>query len=232
MFCECRDILVCCDRTVMLDVEHLVIPDGRITAVVGLNGAGKTTLLEVIALLRQPDSGEMRLWGRIATVADRLLRDQVVMVMHPGYLFGDSVWHNLLYGLKARGVRGRQADRRAYEALRAVGMETFARRSAAHLSAGERQRVNLARAIAIQPRAILLDEPTANVDSRTVEVICDLLRWLRCEQGTTIVHTSPADSELMGITDKVIELSRGQVAHSDEAPASPAAASPLEMKRV
>jgi len=210
MFCECRDIRVRYGRSVVLDIDRLEIPDGRITGVVGLNGAGKTTLLEVISLLRRPTWGELRLWGRPADGHAAGLRGDVVLVMHPGYLFRGGVWGNVLYGLKARGIRGAAAEARATEALRHVGMAGFARRDAAHLSAGERQRVNLARAIAIAPRAILLDEPTANVDCQTVEVIRRLLRELRDERGMTIVHTSPAGSALAEITDHFIELRNGR----------------------
>jgi ABC-type Mn2+/Zn2+ transport system ATPase subunit len=92
-----------------------------------------------------------------------------------------------------------------------VALSEFARHDAASLSAGQRQRVNLARAIAIGPRAILLDEPAANVDSQTVEIICNLLCQLRDAQGMTIVHTCPANSQLHEISDQFIELTNGQV---------------------
>ncbi|KPJ72585.1 MAG: hypothetical protein AMS14_07495 [Planctomycetes bacterium DG_20] len=211
MFCECEDILVRFGRAVALNVPHLAIPAGRITAVVGPNGAGKTTLLEVMALLRRPHRGRVKLWGRLARPGERALRRRAVMVMHPGYLFRGSVWSNVTYGLRARGVGRREAAARAADALREVGLPDLAHRKAAELSSGERQRVNLARAIAIAPEAILLDEPTANVDSRTVADICALLRRLRDEHGTTIVYASPAENGIEVITDRLIELAGGRV---------------------
>lgn len=214
MFCECRDILVRFGRSVALDVERLAIDAGRITAVVGANGAGKTTLLEVIALLRRPSRGRVRLWGRPARYAGRQVRRKVVMVMHPGYLFRGDVLGNVTYGLRARGLR-RGAAGRAVEALEQVGLSHFGHRRASGLSAGERQRVNLARAIAIAPEAILLDEPTANVDARSVEVIRDLLRRLRDERRTTILYASPAENSLHTITDRVVELAAGRVRHDE-----------------
>lgn len=218
MFCECCDIIVRYGRAVVLDVKRLVVPAGRITAVIGPNGAGKTTLLEVMSLLRRPARGRVSLWGQPARDAGRRLRREVVMVMHPGYMFRGSVWDNVTYGLKARGIRRKAADIRAGEALNMVGLFEFARRDVVGLSAGERQRVNFARAIAIQPRAILLDEPTANVDSQTVEVIGNLLRRLRREHGTTIVHTSPGPSRLRDVTDQVVELAAGRVRANDQPP--------------
>ena len=211
MFCECRDILVRRGGRVVLDVERLDIPAGRITAVVGPNGAGKTTLLEVVALLRRPTRGSLTLWGRSARPGDRRVQRRVVMVMHPGYVFRGGVLGNVMYGLRARAVPRGPARARAVEALEMVGLGGFGGRDAATLSAGERQRLNLARAIAVGAEAILLDEPTANVDSDTVGVIRDLLRRLRDERSATIVHTSPSESPIRCITDRVVELAGGRV---------------------
>jgi tungstate transport system ATP-binding protein len=220
MFCECENLQVRYGRACVLDVDHLALPAGRITAFVGPNGAGKTTLLEVIALLRRPSGGRVRLWGQTATAGDRRLQRRVVMVMHPGYLFRGSVWHNVLYGLRARGVRGEAARSRARRALEDVGLAGFARRDAAGLSAGERQRLNLARALAVEPEAILLDEPTANVDAHTVEVIRQLLRRLRDERRTTVVHACPVGQRLMDVTDHVVRLAGGRV-QTDPQPQTP-----------
>ena len=211
MFCQCRDILVRFGRTVALDVADLSVPAGKITAVLGANGAGKTTLLEVLALLRRPSRGEIRLWARPARYGDRELRRKVVLVSHPGYLFRGSVLSNVAYGLRARGVGRKIAAAAATQALEKVGLAALAARRAAHLSAGQRQRVNLARAIAIAPAAILLDEPTANVDAPSVTVIQALLRGLRDEQGTTVIYASPAENGLDGMTDHVIQLADGRV---------------------
>ncbi|MCK5557587.1 MAG: ATP-binding cassette domain-containing protein, partial [Candidatus Hydrogenedentes bacterium] len=125
MFCECRDILVRYDKAAVLDVKRLDIPSGKISAIVGANGAGKTTLLEVMALLRRPVRGSIRLWGREGRTGNRELQSKVVMVMHPGYMFRGTVWDNVMYGLKARGVTRKEALNRVEEALKLVGMENF-----------------------------------------------------------------------------------------------------------
>jgi len=211
VFCECRDILVRRGRRVVLEAGELVIPAGRITSVVGPNGAGKTTLLEVIALLRRVARGSVRLWGRPARPGDRQLQHRMVMVMHPGCMFRGTVWDNMMYGLKARGIARLEARGRAREALARVGLPHLAGRDAQALSSGERQRLNLARAIALRPAAMLLDEPTANVDGQTVAVIRELLAALRDGQGTTIVHTTPSGNGLGEISDGVVELDGGKV---------------------
>ena len=211
MFCECRDILVRYDKAAVLDVKRLDIPSGKISAIVGANGAGKTTLLEVMGLLRRPVRGSIKLWGSPGQTGNRKLQSKVVMVMHPGYMFRGTVWDNVMYGLKARGVTRKEARNRVEEALKLVGMENFSHRSASELSAGERQRINLARAVVLRPKAMLFDEPTANVDSQTVAVIRSLFKRLRDEMGVTLVHTSPADSQLEDISDLTCELTNGNV---------------------
>jgi tungstate transport system ATP-binding protein len=211
MFCECHGLTKRFGRRTVLDLEHLAIPEGQTTAVAGPNGSGKTTLLEIVALLSRPDEGELRLWGSPARFGDLALRRSVVMVMHPGYVFRGSVMRNVLFGLRALGVPRAEARRRADEALGLVGLSVAADRGAKALSAGERQRMNLARAIALRPRARLLDEPTANVDSECIHVVRDVLLRLREQDGTTIVHTSPAGNDLAEITQQTIELRDGRI---------------------
>ena len=206
MFCECSNIIVRYGGSVALEVESLAIEAGRITAVVGANGTGKTTLLEVMALLRRPDSGTLRLWGSRVAAMDRHVQRRIVMVMHPGYLFRGTVWSNVMYALKARGVGRRHAGVKAGEALAMVGISRLAKRGVGGLSAGERQRLNLARMIALDPRAVLLDEPAANVDSETVVAIRRLICRLRDERGTSVVYTAPADIQFHDVTDQVITL--------------------------
>ncbi len=211
MFCECTDIRHSYGRRVVLDVAYLAIPAGRITSVIGPNGAGKTTLLEILSLLKRPQSGELRLWGKPAAQPDLGLRRSVVMVMQPGFLFRGTVRSNVLYGLRARGVSRKAAGGLAEESLEMVGLSKFADSDVAELSAGERQRVNIARAIALRPRALLLDEPTANTDTECDAVIGRAMRWLQEQAGTTVVHASPSQNGLMSITENVIELDAGRI---------------------
>ena len=209
-FCELRNVRKRYNGRTVLDVDSLTIDAGRITAVTGANGSGKTTLLETIALLNRPDEGTVHLWRNAADVGDYRLRRTVVMVMHPGLMFRGTVWSNTLYGLRATGVSGAEARRRAERALDAVGMTEFARRDPTNLSAGERQRVNLARAIALHPKALLLDEPTANVDDECVEVIRRVMVDLCHRDGVTVVHASPVHNALADVSSAVIHLDHGR----------------------
>ncbi len=215
MFFECRDILVRRSRETVLDIDHLSAATGEITAIVGPNGAGKTTLLEVLALLRRPNKGQLSLWGQPATGKNssnyKKLRSDVVLVSHPGYLFRRTVWDNVTFGLRARRISRAQIQSRAAEALDMVGLTELARRDVSKLSAGQRQRVNLARALAIAPKAMLLDEPTANVDAEMISLIADILTTSRDQRGTTIIHTSPTNGALDIPTNKIIHLAAGKV---------------------
>ena len=215
MFFECKGLQHRYGRRTTLDIESLALHAGKITAVIGPNGAGKTTLLEIIALLRHPYKGQLRHWGQPSASKDRDLRRSIVMSMHPGYLFHGTVWRNVLWGLRARGVPRRISRRQAAHALEMLELTDLARQDVTKLSAGQRQRVNIARAVALHPRAMLLDEPTANTDARSTECIQHVLQWLRGQAGTTIVHTSPWGNCLEAITDHVIELVDGRVVAED-----------------
>lgn len=211
MFCELQGVEKRYDGRAVLEVPELRLEAGAITAVIGPNGSGKTTLLEILALLTAPDQGRVRLWGRAATPADRHLRESVVLAMHPGFLFRGTVGRNVLYGLRARGVGRREARRRGAEALETVGLAGLARRGVEGLSAGERQRVNLARAMALRPKALLLDEPTANVDAACMALVRRVMGELRDSAGVTLVHSSPAPNGLEAISDRTVALEAGRV---------------------
>lgn len=210
-FCEFRGVRKNYGHQCVLDVEHLDIEAGRITSLVGANGSGKTTLLELAALLSRPCEGTVRIWGQEAKPKDYHLRQTIVMVMHPGLLFRGTVWSNIMYGLRATGTNRAESRQRAAQALQTVGMAEFADRDPSSLSAGERQRVNLARAVALEPRALLLDEPTANVDAECVRFISRLLPELRDRDETTIIHTSPTLNGLEGISDRQIRLENSRI---------------------
>jgi len=181
---------------------------GEIVAVRGANGSGKSTLLEVLALLRRPSAGEVRLLGATATPDDRARRRGVTLVMQPSLLLRGGVLTNVAYGLRARGVRRAEAGRRALEALGRVGAPHLADRAASELSAGERQRVGLARALVLETPVLLLDEPTANLDDAGTDRLLALLAALPERGGTAVVVSTPGDPALLALADRVISLDR------------------------
>ena len=150
---------------VVLDLDHFAVPAGALLAVVGHNGSGKSTLLRLLALLETPTQGEVLLDGapvpRRATAAQRR---RVTLVEQRPILFRGTVLDNLGYGLRARGMRRTAVNRMVGEAAERLGLAPLLGRRRHELSDGEVQRVAVARALAVQPDLLLLDEPASSAD--------------------------------------------------------------------
>jgi len=166
----------------VLSIGSLVLQPGRIVHLSGRNGAGKTTLLKILAGLEPPDCCEVMLDHRPLSwqaARQRLRREVVYLHQHP-YMFDDTVENNLGYGLRVTGVPRAQRRHAVAGMLENLGLGYAARRNARTLSGGEQQRLALARASLLRPRVLLLDEPTANMDSdfreRTWTLLHDMLR--------------------------------------------------------
>jgi tungstate transport system ATP-binding protein len=201
---------------VALDVEELTISPGRVHILMGPNGSGKSTLLSVLAFLMKPDAGQVIFAGdpvRWKRAELKRLRQSVTLLHQSPYLFAGTVFSNLAFGLKIRGAKGEALRRSAEDALMLVGLAGFEGRQVRTLSGGEARRVALARALALQPAVLLLDEPLANVDKDSAEVI-ELLIASLARQGTTIVmstHELPQGDRLPG---ELICLADGKVVDS------------------
>lgn len=185
-----------------LRIDHLALEPGRIYILSGPNGAGKSTLLNTLALLHRPRRGTIRYadeelnWSGAQL---RRLRRRVTLVHQNPYLFSGSIQHNLAMGLSLRGIHGYEQRRRIEQSLAAVGLSDFAKRKARELSGGETRRVALARALALHPDMLLLDEPTANLDSTTIATFEQVIQSLPA-QGITVVMAShdPGQPRRMG----------------------------------
>jgi tungstate transport system ATP-binding protein len=201
------------DRTV-LDISELRLLEKQTCALVGPNGSGKTTLLKLLALIERPSAGEIildskRAWNGSAN--HTLLSRRVTLVGHPPFLFNRSVGYNIAYGMKLRGVPRRQVKEKTQAALEIVGMEDFRKRDARKLSSGEQQRVALARALALEPEILLLDEPTASVDSKHAEKIERLIKRLASEHRMTIVFSTHNYHQAASLAERIISLYDGRV---------------------
>jgi tungstate transport system ATP-binding protein len=169
----------------VLNIDRLAIQEGEILALVGPSGAGKSTLLRLLNFLESPTTGTIRYAGQaINSTAPLYVRRQVTTVFQRSILQRGSVRTNAAYGLR---LRGQSADGRVDSMLEEVGLAGLARLNAQTLSGGEMQRVALARALVVEPRVLLLDEPTANLDPYNVSLIESLIRAHNQSRGTTIV---------------------------------------------
>jgi putative ABC transport system ATP-binding protein len=195
----------------------LCIPAGEFVAILGANGSGKSTLLNLIAGLDSPTTGRVVVHGRdLAFLGDEarsdLRRREIGFVFQSFNLFPTfTAEQNVAWPLELLGIGCREARRRAGDALAHVGLPpASARRRPAQLSGGEQQRVAIARALITEPKLLLADEPTGNLDSQTGRVILDLLRHLNAGRHLTVVlvtHSALAAS----YAQRTIELRDGEV---------------------
>jgi tungstate transport system ATP-binding protein len=200
---------------VTLALEDLAIGRGEVLALVGPSGAGKSTLLRLLNFLEEPSAGTVGFEG-IAYGAGRhaplSVRRQVTTVFQRPMLLQRTVEANVAYGLRLRGeIPKAEQARRVAEALDAVGLRDLASAQARTLSGGEAQRVALARAMVIEPHALLLDEPTANLDPYNVGLIEQIVRRRHAEQGTTIVLVTHNLFQAQRLATRVALLLEGRV---------------------
>jgi ABC-type lipoprotein export system ATPase subunit len=178
---------------VALERLDAVFRPGMLTAVTGPSGSGKSTLLALLAGLDTPDEGEVVVGDVVLSGLDRdaraaFRRESIGVVGQvPGLSSALTARENVELSLALRGVDGVELHERTIDALAIVGLADHAERAVARLSAGERERVALARAIAAGPSLLIADEPTARLDSVTTLAIGGLLADLAREHGTTVV---------------------------------------------
>ncbi|MBM3210905.1 ATP-binding cassette domain-containing protein [Candidatus Poribacteria bacterium] len=199
-------------KNLVLDIPELDFDAGMIYALVGPNGSGKTTLLKVLNLLLEPTSGEIYFDNRAISKSslDALeARRQMTLVMQNPILFRTSVYKNVSYGLNLRGHKKGEMDKMVSEILEMVGLSGFENRKYSELSAGEAQRVALARGLVLNPRVLFLDEPTANVDRRNAHIFEILIKKVNVERGTTIIFTTHDLSQAYRLGHKIISLLDG-----------------------
>lgn len=200
---------------VVLDIDELSLPEGRLAAVVGPNGAGKSMLLKTLAFLERPDRGEISFRGMKAEPKDAFsLRRMVTMVDQSPLLFHGNVFRNVAYGLKVRNVPRDTWETRVREALSLMDLVGFENRSVKGLSGGEIQRVAIARALVFRPDVVLLDEPAAGVDAARVEMLETLIREINARTGTNIIFSTHNLAQAYRLTNHVIHMSAGKTATS------------------
>jgi putative ABC transport system ATP-binding protein len=190
---------------------------GEFVVVAGPSGSGKTSLLNLLGCLDEPDEGQVVFAGAdLASLSPaektQLRRRQLGFVFQSFNLLPVlSAFENVEYPLWIDGIPRADRKRRAEEALAAVGLADRMRHRPDQLSGGERQRVSLARALVHEPLAILADEPTANLDSRTAATIVDLLARMNAERGTTFLFATH-DPAIVARAPRSIRLVDGMVA--------------------
>jgi tungstate transport system ATP-binding protein len=200
----------------VLDIPSFRIEDCELVSLIGPNGSGKTTLLLSILGLMPRAAGRVRWRGaEIASAAEALaLRRRVALVQQDPLLFDTTVFDNVAAGLRMRGVGRAETRSTVTDCLDRFGLTGLADRAARKLSGGEARRVSLARAVAVRPDVLLLDEPFANLDAPTrQEVTADLERTIR-GSGMAAILVTHDRSEALRLSDRMVVLHAGRIVQS------------------
>jgi len=201
-------------RTV-LDIKSLNFQKRKIYAIIGPNGSGKTTLLNILNLLEKPDEGQISFYNREITNKSNSnileSRRRMTLVNQDPFLFHSTVYDNIAYGLKIRSIPSEVQKSRIRNALNIVGLSSYKDRRANQLSGGEAQRVVIARALVIEPEVLFLDEPTANIDQKHVDVVERMIKKINKEIKTTVIFTTHDLYQAYRLADEVISLLDGKI---------------------
>jgi sulfate/thiosulfate transport system ATP-binding protein len=194
-----------------LDDVSLDVDGGSLTALLGPSGSGKSTLLRIIAGLEQPDAGEILLEGEDATSSPPQKRGVGFVFQHYAAFKHMTVRDNIAFGLKIRKRPAAETKQRVEELIELVQLQGFSHRYPAQLSGGQRQRMALARALAPDPKVLLLDEPFGALDARVRAELRIWLRRLHEETHTTTVFVTHDQEEAMEVADRVVVMNHGRV---------------------
>lgn len=198
----------------VLNIGELEIEEGRIYSILGPNGAGKSTLMRIMSLLTVNTTGRFSIFGEnITWTKSQLLRlrRQMAMVTQTALMFKGNVYYNVAYGLKARRTREAEQKRIVEECLDLVGMTDFINYPAQKLSGGERQKVALARVLAVKPRVIFLDEPTSNIDPGSAGEIEEHIKLINSEYNATVILVTHNLFQARRLADEILFLWEGRL---------------------
>jgi sulfate transport system ATP-binding protein len=196
---------------VALDDVSVDIPSGALTALLGPSGGGKSTLLRVIAGLETPDTGRIEIFGADSTHLPPQRRDVGFVFQHYAAFKHMTVARNVAFGLEVRRRPRAEIEHRVRELLELVHLEQFAGRYPSELSGGQRQRMGLARALAVEPKVLLLDEPFGALDAQVRKELRAWLRRLHDEVHVTTVFVTHDQEEAMEVADELVVINKGVV---------------------
>jgi sulfate transport system ATP-binding protein len=208
---EARNIVKRFGDFTALDDVSVEVEQGSLTALLGPSGSGKSTLLRVIAGLETPDSGVVCLDGQDVTRVQPQERGVGFVFQHYAAFKHMTVWENVAFGLKIRRRPRVEVRERVTELLELVQLARLGDRYPAQLSGGQRQRMGLARALAVDPKVLLLDEPFGALDARVRKELRSWLRRLHDETHTTTVIVTHDQEEAMDVADRVVVMNGGHI---------------------
>ncbi len=215
MSIEVRNLNKRFGQTVVCDHLNLDIPAGELVALLGPSGSGKTSLLRIIAGLEVPDSGTVLFHGEDATHTDVRERQVGFVFQHYALFAHMTIFENVAFGLRVRPKATRPSDReitaKVTELLKLVQLDWIADRYPHQLSGGQRQRIALARALAVEPKVLLLDEPFGALDAKVRKELRRWLRRLHDEVHVTSVFVTHDQEEAMEVADRIVVMNEGRI---------------------
>lgn len=199
----------------VLNVHRFTVSAGETLVVLGPSGAGKSVLLRILNLLEPPSAGTVRYNGEEvfgASMRRRLrISRSMAMIFQSPLLFKRSVFDNVAYGLKVRGVSTEEVSRRVADALDLVGLSSYSGADARTLSGGEAQRVSVARALVLEPEILFLDEPFANLDAPIRFKLQDDLKGILESRGIASIFVTHDQDEAARMGERIILLNNGEI---------------------
>ena len=214
MAIEARDITKRFGDYTALDRVSVAVRDGSLTALLGPSGSGKSTLLRIIAGLEAPDGGRVLIEGDDVTTRPARKREIGFVFQHYAAFKHMTVAGNVAFGLTVRRRPKAETKARVDELLELVGLAHLGGRYPNQLSGGQRQRMALARALAVEPRVLLLDEPFGALDARVREELRAWLRRLHDEVHVTTIFVTHDQEEAMEIAEQIVVVNEGRIEQS------------------
>src|SRR3954464_10733078 len=208
---EARNVTKRYGEFAALDDVSVAVRDGSLTALLGPSGGGKSTLLRVIAGLEAPDAGAVEIDGTDASVLPPQRRGVGFVFQHYAAFKHMTVWRNVAFGLEIRHTPKTEIKRRVQELLELVHLEQFAHRYPSQLSGGQRQRMARARALAVEPKVLLLDEPFGALDAQVRKELRAWLRRLHEQVHVTTVFVTHDQEEAMEVADSIVVMAGGRI---------------------
>ncbi|MFZ6017595.1 MAG: ATP-binding cassette domain-containing protein [Nitrospirota bacterium] len=198
-------------KTVLKDCSFSFDGSG-IYVLMGQNGSGKSTFLRICALIENPDRGEVNYFSGADPInKDIELRRRITLILPKIGIFNTTVFKNVAYGLRIRGINRKKMNERVDKALDFVGLINKKDQNALTLSTGETQMLGIARAMAIEPEILFIDEPTASIDQENTEIIEQIILKMKKDICSTIIMTTHDMAQAERLADRILIMSDGRI---------------------
>lgn len=199
------------DKTV-LDIKQLEFNAGIVTGIIGPNGSGKSTLMKIIAGLDTEFTGSLHMDGQ--EINQKTYKSMTLVFQKP-YLINTDVYNNIAYPLKIRGMSKGEINNKVEKMIELLQLKEIMKQNALTLSGGEMQKVAMARAIVFEPKLLLLDEPTSNIDPKTMQLMGNAIKYINQSCNTTVVLVTHNIRQLQRVCTQAVFMQEGKVAEQD-----------------